>query len=304
MGGLYLRLGQCRSLRVSGCSRMLSVGASRFVRFTVSYFLCADIDYCCSVIKSWHVFVGYQVVNAFAFIFNCFGKLLPAVATASLYTTLISFLVILITVPAKAPTYQDAKFVFATFLNNMGWSRNGIAFITGFVNVNWGFSCLDTAVHMAEEIHQPERMIPIAIIGTITVGFVTSFGFVIAMMFSLNNFSTIANTPTGAPILELFYQALGNKAGAIVLESLVIATGVGCEIACHTWQSRLCWTFARDRGLPFHKYLVKVDKKLDIPFRAHVTSCVIVAILGCLYMASYTAFNRYPFLSSHASWQE
>ncbi|KAL2004678.1 hypothetical protein VTN00DRAFT_3206 [Thermoascus crustaceus] len=111
------------------------------------------------------------------------------------------------------------------------------------------------------------------------------------MMFSLNNFSTIANTPTRAPILELFYQALGNKVGAIVLESLVIATGVGCEIACHTWQSRLCWTFARDRGLPFQRYLAKVDKKLDIPFRAHVTSCVIVAILGCLYMASYTAFN-------------
>ncbi|KAL2004677.1 hypothetical protein VTN00DRAFT_3205, partial [Thermoascus crustaceus] len=129
------------------------------------------------VIKSWHVFVGYQVVNAFAFIFNCFGKLLPAVATASLYTTLISFLVILITVPAKAPTYQDAKFVFAAFLNNTGWSRNGIAFITGFINVNWGFSCLDTAVHMAEEIHRPERMIPIAIIGTIAIGFVTSFAF-------------------------------------------------------------------------------------------------------------------------------
>lgn len=126
--------------------------------------------------------------------------------------------------------------------------------------------------------------------GTVAIGFVTSFTFVISMMYSLLDFDAVSAGL--APILELFYDALGNKAGAIVLESLVIATGIGCQIACQTWQSRLCWSFSRDRGLPFHKYWSRIHPKLDVPLYAHGLGCVIVAVLGCLFLASYSAINR------------
>ena len=215
----------------------------------------------------------------------------------ALYTSLISFFVILVVVPAKAPSHQGAKFVFANFVNNTGWASNGIAFIVGLINTNWAFACLDCATHMAEEVHRPEKMIPIAIMGTVAIGFGTSWFYSVSMFFSLNNLDDLFATPTYVPILELFYQALGSKAGAIVLESLIIATGIGCQIASHTWQSRLCWSFARDRGLPFAGFLSKVHPTLDVPIQAHFVSCVIVAILGCLYLGSYTAFNRYVLLS-------
>ncbi|KAL9038339.1 MAG: hypothetical protein Q9214_005316 [Letrouitia sp. 1 TL-2023] len=244
------------------------------------------------VIHPWHVFVGYQVINVFAFFFNCYGKLLPAIGHVTLYTSLVSFFVILVTVPAKAPTHQNAKFVFANFVNNTGWSQNGIAFIVGLINTNWAFACLDCATHLAEEVHRPEKMIPIAIMGTVVIGFVTSWFYSIALFFSMRDVDGLVETSTGVPILALFYQAIGSKGGAIVLEALIMATGIGCQVACHTWQSRLCWSFARDKGLPFPKFLSKVDKKLDVPLRAHFVSCVIVAIVGCLYLGSYTAFNR------------
>jgi choline transport protein len=166
------------------------------------------------------------------------------------------------------------------------------AFIVGLVNTNWAFACLDCATHMAEEVARPEKTIPIAIMGTVAIGFVTSWFYSVAMFFSINDLQELFDTTTGVPILALFYQALGSKAGAIALESLIIATGVGCQIASHTWQSRLCWSFARDNGLPCSRYLSKIDQKLDVPFRAHLVSTVIVAILGCLYLGSYTAFNR------------
>jgi len=238
------------------------------------------------------VFIGYQVINAFSFLFNCYGKLLPAIATTTLYTSLISFFVILVVVPAKAPTHQEAKFVFANFVNNTGWSSNGIAFIVGLINTNWAFACLDCATHMAEEVHRPEKMIPIAIMGTVAIGFVTAWFYSVSMFFSMQDLDGLFATLTGVPILELYYQALSVKAGAIVLEALVIATGIGCMIASHTWQSRLCWSFARDRGLPFSNFLSRVHPVLDVPLQAHLVSCVIVAILGCLYLGSYTAFNR------------
>ena len=145
---------------------------------------------------------------------------------------------------------------------------------------------------MAEEVHRPEKMIPIAIMGTVAIGFVTSWFYSVSMFFSMQDLDGLFATSTLVPILELYYQALGVKAGAIVLESLVIATGVGCMIASHTWQSRLCWSFARDRGLPFARFLSHVHPVLDVPLQAHLVSCAIVAILGCLYLGSYTAFNR------------
>ncbi|PGH10534.1 hypothetical protein AJ80_07477 [Polytolypa hystricis UAMH7299] len=242
-------------------------------------------------IKPWHIVVAYQVINAFTFLFNCVGKLLPKVATVTLWISLTSFLVIMITIPAKAATHQDAKFVFATFINNTGWEHNGIAFIVGLINTNWVFACLDCATHMAEEVSKPERTIPISIMSTVAIGFTTSWFYCMSMFFSLSDFENLIDTPTGVPILALFYQALDSKAGAIALESLVLTTGFGCQIASHTWQSRLCWSFARDRGLPFHKYLSKVDKRLDVPFIAHAFSCTIVGLLGLLYLGSSTAFN-------------
>ncbi|KAK2747143.1 hypothetical protein FQN57_002400 [Myotisia sp. PD_48] len=243
------------------------------------------------VIKPWHTVVAYQVINIFAYFFNCYGKLLPKIATVTFYISLISFFVILITVPAKAPTHQDAKFVFATFINSTGWKQDGIAYLVGLINVNWVFACLDAATHMAEEVAQPERSIPFAIMGTVAIGFVTAWFYVISMFFSLNDFETILNSPTGVPILELYYQALGSKTGAIVLESLVLATGMGCQIACQTWQSRLCWSFARDRGLPFHKWLSQIHPVLDVPWMAHTFSSIIVGLVGLLYLGSSTAFN-------------
>lgn len=145
---------------------------------------------------------------------------------------------------------------------------------------------------MAEEVARPEKMIPIAIMGTVAIGFVTSWFWSLAMFFSIQDLQDLFDTPTGVPILALFYQALAHKGGAIVLESLIMATGIGCLIASHTWQSRLCWSFARDNGLPFSRFLSKVHPTLDVPVQAHFVSCVIVAILGCLYLGSYTAFNR------------
>ncbi len=180
----------------------------------------------------------------------------------------------------------------------MDLRKYGKAFIVGLINANYSFACLDCATHLSEEVPNPARTIPIAILGTVFIGFLTAWPFSIAIFFSISDLKTLLGTSTLVPILELFHQALSSTAGAIVLEALIMATGVGCLISSHTWQSRLCWSFARDRGVPFGAYLGHVNKQLDVPLRAHVLSCAIVAALGCLYLGSYTAFNRYVLFST------
>lgn len=244
------------------------------------------------ITQRWQLFVLYQIVNILLVAFNCYGRILPWVSKSALYISLFSYVVITITVLVCARgNYQPASFVFTEFQNGTGWSSSGIAFIVGLVNPNWSFSCLDCATHLAEEVLQPERIIPIAVLGTVTIGLVTSFTYAISMFFCVRNLDDIFSSTTGMPILDIYNQALNSRTGAICLGTLILLTSCGCTIASHTWQARLCWSFARDNGLPFSQKLSIVDRKLGIPLNAHLASSVVVAILGCLYLISDTAFN-------------
>lgn len=237
------------------------------------------------------VLLTYQLLNALAFLLNCSGRLLPKIATLTLAISLLSFTTIIILIPASAPTYQPPHLIFSHFENNTGWSSNTIAFIVGLINPNWAFACLDSATHLADEVQRPERAVPVAIMGTVAIGFVTSWCYSIAMFTSMQDLPALIHTPTGVPILELFHQALQNRRAAVAVEALVVLTGMGCLVASHTWQSRLCWSFARDGNLPFSASLSAIHPTLNVPLNAHLTSCTIVSVLGFLYLASGTAFN-------------
>lgn len=243
-------------------------------------------------VETWQVFITYEIVNVFLVFFNIWEKPLPKISQSSLYISLISFAVITITILAKSSGhFNSAKFVFVEFSNGTGWASSGIAFIVGLINPNWSFSCLDAATHLAEETLTPETDIPKAIIGTVIIGFITSFTYSIAMFFSIKNLDLITNSNTGVPIMDIFYQALNSRAGAIVLNCLILLTAIGCNIASHTWQARLCWSFARDNGLPGSRYWSKVNTRTGVPVNAHIMSCVWCAIIGCIYMGSTTAYN-------------
>ncbi len=279
----------CGSLSVAGAIFTSASTNLSSAAILVGFYAMGREDF---VVKKWMVFVCFECLTVFTFCFNCYGRILPHVAKVALYTSLFSFGVITITVLAcSSGNYNSAHFVFAEFNNATGWKSAGIAFIVGLINPNWAFSCLDSATHLAEEVAQPERIIPISIMGTVAIGFITSFCYSISMFFSIRNLSEILSSNTGVPILDIYYQSLQSRAGALCLGTLVFLTGLGCNISCHTWQARLVWSFSRDRGLPGHKHWAKIHPTLGVPLNAHIMACVLVLILGCLYMASDTAFN-------------
>lgn len=243
-------------------------------------------------VKRWQVFITYEIVNALLVFCNIWERPLPRISQAALYVSLFSFVVITITVLAKnSGHYQSAHFVFVEFSNGTGWLSAGIAFIVGLVNPNWSFSCLDAATHLAEETLSPETDIPKAIIGTVIIGFITSFSYAISMFFCITDLDSIYASTTGVPIMDIFYQALKSKAGAIVLNCLILLTAIGCNIASHTWQARLCWSFARDNGLWGSHWWSKVNTRTGVPVNAHLMSCAWCAVIGCIYMGSTTAYN-------------
>jgi choline transport protein len=242
----------------------------------------------------WNIFITYQIINLLMFVLNCWESILPRLSRFWLTIALATALIIFITILARAPVKQPASYVFAGFTNYTGWN-NGLAFLTGLLGVNWGFSCLDAVTHMAEEIPDPRRNIPKALIGTVVVNAVLAWPMAIALMFCLQNAEGVFDAVTGLSSLDFFLQIFeGETAGPLALQSLMFVAALGAIFGTQTWQSRLAWTIARDNGLPLSKYISRVaPAPFNVPFWAHVYSTFFVALLGCLYLGSDVAFNSF-----------
>jgi choline transport protein len=55
--------------------------------------------------------------------------------------------------------------------------------------------------------------------------------------------------------------------------------------------SRLTWAFGRDDAVIFSRQIGKMNHRLEVPVNALLANSILVLILGCVYLASTTAFN-------------
>lgn len=244
------------------------------------------------VLKRWHVFVTYEILNAFVFIFNVWGRALPLITGSALYISLFAFLVTMITCLAcSSGSFNLARFVFNSFSNVTGWESSGTAFIVGLINPLWSFVGIDGATHMVDElgVKQSKVFIPRTIVGTVVLGFLTAFCYSISMFFCITDADEVVKAPL--PVLTIFYQSTKSISVAIFLQSLCVLTGLFCNVSSHTWQARVCWTLANEKVLPGSKYLSEVHSGLRLPINAHLFSTSLVAVIGCIYMGSTTSFN-------------
>lgn len=110
-------------------------------------------------------------------------------------------------------------------------------------------------------------------------------------MFSVQNYNSLADTQTGLPLAEIFYQATSTKGGAFGLIFMVWVALGPCVIGSQLSTGRVFWAFARDEGLPFSRVWARVHPRLGSPLNAQLCVGVIIALLGCIYLGSTTAFN-------------
>lgn len=64
----------------------------------------------------------------------------------------------------------------------------------------------------------------------ILIGLVTAFTLAIAYMFAIQDLDAVLTTATGLPVVEIFYQATGSQAAAVVLQSMMMICFFGAGI--------------------------------------------------------------------------
>ncbi|THW07931.1 amino acid permease family protein [Aureobasidium pullulans] len=199
-------------------------------------------------------------------------------------------LVLLICVGTKQGLeFQPPSFAFGAWINETGWP-SGVVWFTGLVQAAYGLTAFDSVVHMIEELPNPKFNAPRAIYLSVVIGAVTGFIFMVVCLFCIQDVDTVINTPTGLPFMQLVQDAVGIK-GTVVLMVLFTMNSLGQGISITTTGSRLTWSFARDNGLPFSKYIKRVNKKWKVPPQALLVQGFLITLVGLLYLFANTVLE-------------
>lgn len=245
---------------------------------------------------AWHVFVVYILATWLACATVClFNSALPHLNRIGLVFVLAGFLATLIVVvvmPGRGgrPPHASSSFVWTGWSADLGYP-DGFVFATGMLNGAYSMAPVGATTHLAEEIPNPERNVPLAIAMQLGIGFVTGFCYLVAIMYAIHDYDALLASPY--PIAEIYRQATGSAVGATGLLALILIciglTVVGLYITC----GRTLWALARDGATPLPGYLGQVAHGLDMPLWSTVASAALATILGCIYIGSTTAFNAF-----------
>ncbi len=108
---------------------------------------------------------------------------------------------------------------------------------------------------MSDEVIDAPRKVPWSMVVGVAVNGLTALLFMITVLFTLGNLDAAETTPTGYPIIQVFYSATRSKGAATALMSLTIFIGVVSLFNGLASTTRLTWVFAKDHGLPFSNFL-------------------------------------------------
>ncbi|KAF7343883.1 Amino acid transporter [Mycena venus] len=266
------------------------------------------------VVKPWHTYLIFLAVTGVPIIFCVFFNPYSPYdrcTVISAYWTLLGVIVILVCVSAKAAAGRhSAAFALGYFdPAPSGWTP-GWAFFIGLLPVKfppllhstfsylrlaYTFGGIGMIASMAEEVHNPSSDLPRAIVWSIPIGFLTGVFFLLPILFTLPDITTLLSVAGGQPVGLMFELIMGSKGGGFGLWFIIFGIGMFCAISISCVASRATWAFARDAAIPFHLTFAKVNKTLagGIPLNAILLSTVIQLLLGLIYLGSSAAFNAF-----------
>ncbi|KLO10357.1 APC amino acid permease [Schizopora paradoxa] len=165
---------------------------------------------------------------------------------------------------AAAPSHQSGHFVFSTFIDRtgvdgVGWSERAspaYVVVIGILMSQYSLTGFDASAHMSEETHNAA-----------TSG---SYGIISAI---------------GASALKTAHD-FGFRVQVIVIGAMFM-----CGTFSVTSNSRMMYAFARDGGLPGHKFFRVVSAERKSPTRAVWLACALSFMLGLPSLGSTVAFS-------------
>ncbi|KAJ5881640.1 uncharacterized protein N7529_000312 [Penicillium soppii] len=243
------------------------------------------------VIERWHTVLVAWAVGLFALVINVFAPhALHRLSRLILVWNMASFIIVIVTLLATNNHKQDTSFVFHDFRNKTGFGA-AIATTVGILQSFFGMCCYEAPSHMTEEMTHASRDAPKAIILSVIMGAVTGLVFLLTLCFCMGDIETTANSPTGVPVIQIFYDSTHSKIGTCILASMIVIIIMVTSISLVAEGSRSLYAFARDHGLPFSELWSQVEPKKKIPLHAIILAVLVQLSLNAIYFGTETGFE-------------
>ncbi|OAX37073.1 hypothetical protein K503DRAFT_823049, partial [Rhizopogon vinicolor AM-OR11-026] len=245
---------------------------------------------------SMYQYVIFLGVTAVASIFCLFfNKYLPSIDIICACWTGLGIIVILICLSVKAAAgRRPISFALGNFDPSFsGWTP-GWSFFIGLLPRVYSADIQKPVANMAEEVHNPSEILPKAMTWSIPIGTLSGVVFLLPILFTLPDVTTLLQVSSGQPIGVMFTLIMGSRGGGFGLWFIIFGIGLFCAISISCAASRATWAFARDKAIPFHQHFSKINPHLqDVPVNAFLLSTVIQVLLGLIYLGSSAAFNAF-----------
>ncbi|KAH6689671.1 gaba permease [Plectosphaerella plurivora] len=242
--------------------------------------------------NEWQLYLIFLALTFLCNAISAFGnKWLPMLDTAAIFWTFAGVLAIIVTILAMAKNGRhSAKYVFTDFEPTSGWP-DGWSFMVGLLHAGYATSSTGMIISMCEEVRDPARQVPKAMVATIFINMFAGLLFLIPLVFVLPDIQELVLSPQPVPIIILSATANSGAAFALCVPLLVLA--VLCGVGCTTAASRCTWAFSRDGAIPGSRWWKQINHKLDVPFNAMMLSMAVQIVLGLLRFGSAAAFNAF-----------
>lgn len=152
----------------------------------------------------------------------------------------------------------------------------------------------DATAHMAEETKHASTIVPKIMVSSYLINGFSTMVVLITYCFCLVDYNAAENSPVGVlglPYLQVFARVTGSIGGgqglAVVLVLLQIVGTINFMTTC----SRQIFAFARDNGLPFSRWIARVDRSGTYPVNAVLVVWTFIVLLTLITLGSTIAFE-------------
>ncbi|OOQ82084.1 putative amino acid permease [Penicillium brasilianum] len=247
------------------------------------------------IAEAWQTWMIYSSLILIATAIICYlPRALPRGEMVMFVSSFLGFIVSFVTVLAMRTNGQSAKAVFIEYENNSGWD-DGTSFIIGLGTCMYAYLAIDGACHIAEELPNPSRDVPRAMGLTMLIGILTVIPWTIAFLFSITDTGAVASS--SIPVFTIYLQATRSQPAATVLTVWILFVYFGALVSCIVTTGRLAYAFARDGGLPYSEFFVKIHPVHQSPINATMGCAAVVVVYGLIYIGSAAAFNSFISMS-------
>jgi amino acid transporter len=141
----------------------------------------------------------------------------------------------------------------------------------------------ESASNLAEETHEPHKVIPRAMLRAVLLSGVVGFAFLLVLAFATNK----AAYDSSAPVASIVHDVLGGVVQKIFLVFVVVSI-FACGLVIMVTNGRLIFSMARDRRLPGHQLLRQVPRPAGGPPWATILAAVLGGVIT-LVLRTHTA---------------